>query len=201
MTKTGTEKKTVNYYNKNAKVWAFTHHGYEEASYWQNEMERFHELLPVGKILEVGSGSGKDAEMLKKMGYEYVGTDASEGLIKVARKRNPKVTFRNVGVYDLDFPKHEFDGFWTVATLLHIPKNRIDKALKKIKTQIKPGGIGFITMKAGVGEKEDPDTGRWFAYYSRDEFQKVLERNGYRVVEEKSSKGEKNLWLCFWVKV
>lgn len=201
MMRTDKEKQTVKYYDKKAEAWANTHHGFEEVSYWQSEMERFHELLPSGKVLEIGSGSGKDAESLIKMGYDYTGTDASEGLLKVAKKRNPRATFKHVGVHDLDFSEHEFDGFWTVATLLHIPKDRTDEALQKIKTQIKSGGIGFITMKAGAGEREDPETGRWFAYYSKEGFQEVLERNGYQVIEEKNRQGEKDWWLCFWVKV
>lgn len=195
------ENQTVDYYDKKAEEWANAHHGFEEASYWQNEMERLHEFLPKGKILEIGSGSGKDAESLIKMGYDYIGTDASKGLLKVAQKRNPQTTFKHVGVYDLDFPEHEFDGFWTAATLLHIPKDRIDEALQKIKSQIKTGGFGFITMKAGAGERKDPKTGRWLAYYSKKEFQEVLERNGYQLIEENNRKGEKDWWLCFWVKV
>jgi len=200
MTTTDKEKQTVGYYDKKADDWASAHHGLEEASYWKSEMDKFHELLPSGKVLEIGSGAGKDAESLIKMGYEYTGTDASEGLLKVAQKRNPQATFKHIGVHDLDFPEHSFDGFWTAATLLHIPKDRVDKALQRIKTQVKPDGVGFITMKAGAGEREDPETGRWFAYYSKDEFQGVLERNGFKVVEEKSRKGEKDWWLCFWVK-
>lgn len=196
----GRLEQTIGYYNNAAEAWSVAHGGHEEASYWQGEMQRFHELLPTGKVLEIGSGAGKDASALIAMGYDYTGTDASAGLIKVASKRNPQAKFRNIAVHDLDFPKHEFDGFWTAATLLHIPKDKIDEALQKIKSQVKPGGVGFITMKEGTGEKEDPETGRWFAYYSKDEFQQVLEKNGYKVIEEKSRKGEKDWWLCFWVK-
>lgn len=194
------EKKTIDYYDQKAEEWATAHHGNEEVSYWQNEMEKFHKLLPDGKVLEIGSGPGKDASALLAMGYDYTGIDASEGLLRIARKRNPQATFKHIEVNDLDFPEHEFDGFWTVATLLHIPKSRIDEAMGKIKSQVRPGGIGFITMKAGAGEREDPETGRWFAYYSKDEFQEVLERNGYKIIEEMSRKGEKDWWLCFWVK-
>ena len=201
MSSTDREKQTVDFYDQKAEVWVAAHGGNEKTSSWQSEMERFHELLPSGKVLEIGSGAGKDAEALIKMGYEYTGTDASGGLIKIAQKRNPQATFRHVEVHELDIPEHKFDGFWTAATLLHIPKNRIDEALQRIKTQIKSGGIGFITMKAGAGEREDPETGRWYAFYSKEGFQAVLERNGFCVIEEKNRKGKKDWWLCFWVKV
>lgn len=200
MTLIDNEKKTVDYYNREAENWTKAHGGNEGASYWREEMERFHQLLPGGKVLEIGSGAGKDAAALIKMGYDYTGTDASEGLIKVAQERNPGAKFAHESVHELDFPEHEFDGFWTAATLLHIPKNRIDEALQRIKTQVKPEGIGFISVKQGEGEKTDEDTGRWFAYYKLDEFRDVLQRNGYEVKESSTRQGEKDTWLCYWVR-
>ena len=192
--------KTVDYYDNKAEAWTTSHGGHEEKSYWESEMRKFRELLPSGKVLEIGSGAGKDASALIALGYDYTGTDASEGLIKVAQKRNPKANFRNVAVHDLDFPEHSFDGFWTAATLLHIPKDKIDDALQKIKSQVKPDGVGFVSMKAGAGEREDPETGRWFAYYSQEGFREVLERNGYKVVEQETRKGEKDWWLVYYVR-
>jgi len=162
-------------------------------------MVRFHQLLPSGKVLEIGSGAGKDAASLIQIGYDYTGTDASGGLIRVAQKRNPEATFKKVSVYDLDFPEQSFDGFWTAATLLHIPKDKIDDALTKIRSQVKVGGVGFISLKEGEGEREDKNTGRWFSYYSQEEFSEVLERNGFKVADFASREGEKDTWLCFWV--
>ena len=67
-------------------------------------MEKYHELLPGGKVLEVGSGAGKEAAALIGMGYEYTGADASKGLIALAQQRNPTAAFKNVAVEELDFP-------------------------------------------------------------------------------------------------
>jgi len=106
-----------------------------------------------------------------------------------------------MGVHDLDFPAGEFDGFWAAAVLLHIPKERIDEALKKIKKVVKPSGVGFISVKQGEGEKTDEATGRWFAYYGQDEFTDVLRKNGYKVLEAgiRPTEGE-TTWLTFFVK-
>ena len=200
MTLTDREKQTVDYYDRDAKGWMKAHGGNEGESYWKEEMERFHQLLPEGKVLEIGSGAGKDAAALIAMGYDYTGTDASKGLIKVAQKRNPGAKFEHVGVHELSFPKHEFDGFWTADTLLHIPKDRIDEALQKINTQVKPEGIGFISVKQGEGERIDEVTGRWFAYYNLGEFSGALKRNGYRIEESSTRQGEKDKWLLYWVR-
>lgn len=193
--------KTIDYYDREAESWSAAHHGNEADSYWEDEMGKFHELLPSGKILEIGSGTGKDAAALIAMGYDYVGTDASKGLLQMARKRNPKASFFLKGVEELDFPEDEFDGFWSAATLLHIPKDRIDNALTSIKKQIRPGGVGFISVKQGEGERVDKLTGRWFAYYSQGGFADILGRNGYEVVESKVKPTEgETTWLIYFVK-
>lgn len=194
------EKKTVDYYDSFAEAWAAGHGGNEGASYWQTEMARFHELLPGRKVLEIGSGAGTDAAALMAMGYDYTGTDASKGLLQVARKRNPTARLLNVTVHDLDFGVEKFDGFWTAATLLHIPKTRIDEALVRIKGVIKPGGVGFISLKQGEGEKTSIETGRWFAYYGEAEFREVLGRSGYKTVEVQVRPGEEDTWLAFFVR-
>jgi SAM-dependent methyltransferase len=200
MTLTYKEKQTVDYYDRKAPDWTAAHGGYKGASYWTTEMARFHELLPSGKVLEIGSGAGKDAAALLAMGYDYTGTDASAGLINVAQKRNPQAKFICQAVHDLDFPEGNFDGFWTAATLLHIPKDKIGSALEKIKSNMKVDGIGFISVIQGEGERTDPDTGRLFSYYSEDEFANVLKTNGYEVVESKVRAGEKDTWLIYFVR-
>lgn len=200
MTNVDKEQKTVDYYDRKAEDWVSKHGGNEGESYWKEEMERFHELIPTGKVLEIGSGAGKDAAALIVLGYDYIGTDASSGLLKIAEKRNPKAGFIHKRVEDLDFPKGSFDGFWTAATLLHIPKDKIDSVLKTIKKQIKPGGVGFISVKQGEDEGVDKSTGRWFAYYEQGEFTKILNRNDYKVVEQRVRPTEGDtIWLVFYV--
>lgn len=194
------EKKTISYYDRSAPDWTVAHGGNEGPSYWQVEMERFNVLLPKGKVLEIGSGAGKDAAALIGMGYDYTGTDASNGLINVAKTRNPNERFINVPVDELDFGDEKFDGFWTAATLLHIPKEAIDCSLQHIKSTLKAGAVGFISLKKGEGEKTDEATGRWFAYYSEPEFREVLSRNHYEVLEAKERVEEKDTWLVFYVK-
>lgn len=182
------EGQTLAAYNAHATAWSTVHH---DQGWWKSEIERLKQLLPSGKILEIGSGSGRDALDLTATGYEYVGTDIADGLLEVARKNAPGLTFFKQSVYDLDFPAKSFDGFWCCATLLHVPKARIDEALQRIYRLIKAGGFGFISVKPGESERVILDdfaqgkSGRFFAFYSMSEFHAVLERNGFEVVEER----------------
>ena len=202
---TPAEQLTIKTYNSNAVAWAKKH---STPAYWAEEMAIFKKLLPKGKILEIGAGGGRDAQELIKLGYDYVGIDVAEKLLAEAKKLNPTATFLHQTIYDLDFSKNSFDGFWTSATLLHIPKSRIKTALGKIHTVIKSGGIGFISIKQGKGEKieqDEPqlpgDRRRLFAYYSQDEFRKILEDNSYQVIESHIKPiSERTTWLIYFVK-
>lgn len=192
------EEKTIKFYNTKASDWVAAH---STARFWGEQLDRFHNLLPSGKVLEIGTGGGRDAKELIALGYDYVGTDISDGLLDEARKYNPNTQFLKQSVYELSFPKDTFDGFWASAVLLHIPKDRINEALGKIHNVVKPNGLGFISLKQGEDESPD-DSGRFFAYYAEREFSKILSENKFEVIEYKTvPMSEKTVWLAYLVRV
>lgn len=203
MSLTPEELTTKQTYDQTASTWSGVH---RSKGFWATEMENFHRLLPNGKILEIGSGGGRDAKELIELGYEYVGTDISTGLIEVARQNLPNEAFYNQSVYDLDFEGEKFDGFWASAVLLHIPKDRIGETLERIKNVVAARAIGFISLKDGVGEKVERDEidgkqlERFFSYWQKEEFARVLQENGYTVADYLyHPMSEKTRWHCFFV--
>jgi len=191
---------TVKYYDQEANSWSASHGGDDKESWWKDEMLRFNEYLPSGKVIEIGSGVGKDAQALISFGYDYVGTDASIGLIKLAKQRNPSAQFIQKYAHELDPSFGEFDGFWASAVLLHIPRNEIETSLFAISSVLRNEGVGFITMKEGEGERIEKKTGRLFTYYKEEEFRDVLESTGFSVLEVGRRDTEKDNWLIYYVK-
>src|SRR3989344_2163605 len=196
---TNAEQQTVDSYNRYGKRWSADHLDF---SFWEKELKRLKKYLPDGKILEIGSGGGRDAKELIKAGYDYLGTDISKGLLNSARENNPGVKFILKSVYDLDFPDNTFDGFWACAVLLHIPKTRIDEALKQLYKVTKSTGVGFISVKKGGGERftvEPPPNGkRFFAFYSLKEFERKLRNNAFEILySEERKKTAKTTWLVY----
>jgi ubiquinone/menaquinone biosynthesis C-methylase UbiE len=179
--------------------------------FWRLELEQFKKLLLSGKVLDVGCGGGRDALLLKSEGYQYVGVDLSAEMLAQAKELIPDADFRQMDMYSLDFPAGSFDGFWAAASLLHIPKRNVTSALSEIKRVVKSGGIGFIAIKEGDGEKVVQGSFDWderfFAFYHDDEFQDVLKKNSFEILEHSRStfdyKPPKNLtvWLVYFVKV
>jgi ubiquinone/menaquinone biosynthesis C-methylase UbiE len=200
-------KPTIDAYNKIADDF----HQRNAVSILNKEYDIFSEFEGDNKnIVEIGCGTGRDAVELIKRGFEYVGIDASEEMLKIAQKRAPDAKFRVGDFYKLDFPAESFDGFWAAAAFLHVPKSEIDLVIAEAKRILKPHGIGFITVK----EKTTMDEGiieeakgggiqRYFAFYDQDEFKEILERNGFeilKIMRQQEDDKIKTRWVEFFVK-
>lgn len=195
------EKITKESYDSVAARWADTH---KMPKFWQESFDKFYELLPSGRVLEIGCGSGRDARELIEHGYKYMGTDISAPQLEQARQNNPGAFFEQVNLYDLDF-QEQFDGFWAAAVLIHVPKNRIDEAIEAIKRNMKAKAVGFIAMKEGEGERIETkdyleDTPYYFVYWQRSEFREVLKSHGMSsLYEGYIPMSERSKWLTYIV--
>ena len=198
------EQETIDAYNQNASAFSKSRN---KVGAWLEEKQKLKTLLKQGKILDIGCGSGRDAKELINLGFEYIGIDYSEKLLEESRKNNPGVLFLKQSVYELDFPKNSFDSFWACAILLHMPKDKINNALKSIHGVMKTGAIGCITLKKGEGEKfvDDDHSGiqykRFFSFYQQDEFINILNRNNFDVLESYEKDRSNKKWLVFFVSV
>ena len=80
------EEGTINYYDTHALEWSEKHGLDGRNLHFLEDMKYFFEFLPEGRVLEIGSGHGGDAiRLLKHYGIEnYIGADASRGLLRIA---------------------------------------------------------------------------------------------------------------------
>jgi SAM-dependent methyltransferase len=98
-------------------------------------------LLPPApaNILEFGCGKGHVAKQLESLGYNVTAFDPSEKSIEQAKKNGVNATVQDLLTYETDT---KFDVVIGVLVLHHIPE--ITKALEKIKSILKPGGLLLI---------------------------------------------------------
>jgi SAM-dependent methyltransferase len=185
------EKGTLDYYNQTAEKF----HTNRTPNYWESELKIFHELLPSGKILEIGCGSGIEAKKLIDQGYTYVGLDNSLSMLKIAKANLPEGNFVCADLRDSSI-NGKFDGFLAIASLLHISKNEMLPALATIKEYLSPQAIGIIVMKQGEGE-ETNDRGQFYNYYSPDEYSHVLKQVGF-TIEQFSIRPDRNHDYLFY---
>ncbi len=196
MTYTELEQATIDYYERTALEWDAQH---RTDRYWREAFDKFGALLPrPAKIIEVGCGGGRDAlTLVKEFSFDYVGTDISARMLEQARINLPGSKFVQSGVYDLasHFPAGEFDGFWSAACLLHIPRQRMPAALAAIRYVLKENGVGFISLKRGDGEEVDQETGRFFSYYQPDDLKTIITTNGLEVLEMYEMMSNHTVWV------
>lgn len=196
------QSKTLDTYERIAKDWS----SLREKDFWQEELQQFHTLLPHGKILEVGSGSGRDAKYFLSLGYEYRGYDNSPSFVQIASENNPTGLFQLWSLTEPDFTsEYDFDGFWWCAVFVHIPKKEMNYVLSNCISHLKKGAIWFISMQywkgEGVANRVLP-TGesydRFFSYYSEMEYAHVLESQGLTILKISRNQFEPEKWMGFF---
>lgn len=191
-------------YQKAASNWDKYH---PDNSFYQNIFAQFRKHLKMGTVLEVGCGTARDAEMIIKAGYTYIGTDAVGEFIDIAKAKFPDQTFYVSSVHDL--PKLDLgkiDAFWASAVLLHLPRKQMSSALKILKNLTSPHSLGMISIQEGAGEilelgNEKTDSeGRLFVYYTDHEFRQLLSKSGFKVLFfQRSQRSDRNNWLRYLV--
>ena len=127
-------------------------------------------------------------------------------MIDLLKQNNPTGIFYCCEMHELDhLSEKEFDGFWAVASLLHISKKSIGIVIQKINQKLKKDGIGFISIKKGNQEMLDQelryehDFLRFYALYTMEEFTRILEKNEFKILEKFEKLKGKNTWLCIFV--
>lgn len=163
--------------------------------WWVEGTRMFASRLRSGQtVLDVGCGSGIKSAYLADKGFEVVGIDISERMIKIARREYPYVAFR---VHDMRHASRlgcTFDAVFAQASLLHIPKFDVKRVLLDWWKVLQPNGVLYVAVKgihAGRPAEEtrrEDDYGyaydRFFSYFSPEELGTLLEWAGFRILEE-----------------
>lgn len=99
------------------------------------------EHCPPGSALDVGCGTGALAARLADLGYEMVGVDPSEGMLRVLAERKSRVRGVRGSGTSLEFPDDSFDLVLSVAVMHHIAApDDVRRTLAEMVRVTKPGG-------------------------------------------------------------
>ncbi|MEM7536690.1 MAG: class I SAM-dependent methyltransferase [Chloroflexota bacterium] len=137
-----------------------------------------------GCVLDVGCGTGRDVQYFETHRVQAVGMDLSMNMLAYAAGcvSSPVV---QMNMRDLAFADHTFDGIYSCASLLHIPKAQVPACLREMKRILKPEGMLIIRLQQGDGEvwNEGYMEGvkRFFARYTEAEMCAMLNDCGLDV--------------------
>lgn len=164
------------------------------------------ELAPHAKVLDLGCGPGVESKKLADRDFETYGFDFSDELLIIAKQEVPNASFVQGDMLEqFPYETNYFDGVFAKASLLHIPKERMDDVLREIVRVLKKGGILHVALKMGDGEKHvaEDDYGysyeRFFAYWQPDELRTLFASHQLAVVAEGTwtNPGKKTVWLKY----
>ncbi len=142
--------------------------------------------MPQAKVVEIGCGDGRDAAAIVTKTDNYVGFDPSRGMIALARKRLPKVSFEISDALSFDYPDNT-DIIFAFSSLLHIPIEDLKKVIEKVSRSLRSGGLLYITLKESdtyeERVKEDQFGSRVFYYYSTEDIIAASNNHFDKVIE------------------
>ncbi|MEO8105229.1 MAG: class I SAM-dependent methyltransferase [Candidatus Saccharibacteria bacterium] len=135
------------------------------------------------KILEIGSGSGKDADYFTSRGYALELTDASRGFVDHLNKTGRNARLLNAITDDLGFG---YDMVFADAVFLHFNRVQLKDVLEKVYEALKPSARIAFSLKAGRGEEiteRKLDVPRYFCFWEAEDIQKLLTSIGFKDVD------------------
>jgi|SRR3989338_6877246 len=169
------------------------------------ESRFFISLLNRGnRVLDLGCGSGRDSKIFADKGFKVTGVDLSSKMIKKARKEIKNAEFKVVDIEALKFGKNSFDGIWANASLLHIPKRKLDSVIETLSGILKNDGIMFIRVKSGDGESLEPDkrygnVKKFWHYFKKGELGSILIKHKLKILKsylkKRRTKDETHDWI------
>ena len=163
--------KTIDYYNSNA------------AQYFSNTVnvdmseccDRFLKyVVPSGRIIDIGAGSGRDINYFKDRGYVVESIDASEEMCHLAADYSgAEVSCERIQDW---YPQKKYDGIWANASLLHLSFSEIGEFVCRASDYLMPNGVFYLSMKTGIQTGSD-NNGRFFTDFSEEKVQQIVAKS------------------------
>lgn len=120
------------------------------------------------RLLELGSGPGRDGKFFKENGLSVVCTDLSSEMVSLCRDKGLEAYAMDF--LSIDFPKNSFDAVFALNSLLHVPKASIEAVFQKINHLMQPNGLFYMGVyggqdSEGIWSEDSHEPKRFFAYY------------------------------------
>jgi SAM-dependent methyltransferase len=149
---------------------------------YKAEIETIKTLLPRGKGLEVGVGSGRFA---KPLGIKY-GIEPSKNMAEIARKRGIEVL--EISAEEMDF-KEEFDYILMVTTICFV-KDPL-KTVQNCYKALKKGGyllIAFVDLNSPLGKmyEKNKQKSKFYknaTFFTKEDIINLMKKCGFKEFE------------------
>jgi demethylmenaquinone methyltransferase/2-methoxy-6-polyprenyl-1,4-benzoquinol methylase len=161
----------------------------------RDKVVNFTDARNGSKILDVATGTGKQAFAFAKKGYDVIGIDLSEAMLKVANKKNKygNVKFEVGDATNLPFEDNGFDVSCVSFGLHDMPLTIREKALKEMARVTKTKGtiviIDYALPKNRFGKFliyhfVKLYEGKYYSSFIKSDLEALLRKSGVEIKEE-----------------
>lgn len=145
-----------------------------------------------GKILEIGSGFGRDAGYITSRGFELECSDAVPNFVTILQEKGLNARLLNVLTDELGVG---YSMIFADGVLLHFSPEEFKAVIKKIHTALSSEGIFALSVKRGNGAvwtDEKLGAPRYFYYWQPEDLKDIMRECGFEWVDLMQSHTQHN---------
>ena len=154
--------------------------------WFQRPLTELQARLPSsGRVLDLGCGPGLESADLHDRGLLPVGVDGSRGMLQRTAKRCPQGDFVHGDMLSLPLANEAVDGVWASASLFHLAREDVGRALAEIHRVLRPGGAFYSSVSRGAGAGWVPGDHAaevFYTNYAEAEWAERLRAAGFTIV-------------------
>jgi SAM-dependent methyltransferase len=147
-------------------------------------------LLPHGSsVLDLGCGAGVPIARALAGWHNVTGVDASESMLRLARKAVPGARFLIGDILDVEFKAGSFDAAVLIFVLFHIPREQHGRVFERVRSWLRPGGYFLVTLsedaEAPYTEDDFFGTRMYWSNLGYQEYRDLLQDLGFDLIGER----------------
>lgn len=108
---------------------------------------------PARPVVDAGCGTGRMTRLLASLGVAVSGIDLSAGMIAVARRTSPELTFEAAELSDLPYADRQLGGVFAWYSIIHSPPGELPRIFAEFFRVLAPGGHALLSFQVGEGHR------------------------------------------------
>ena len=104
-------------------------------------------------VVDAGCGTGRMTGLLASQGVDVSGIDVSAGMISVARRTYPELSFGVAELADLPYADGQLGGVFAWYSIIHTPPEDLHRVFAEFFRVLAPGGHALLSFQVGEGHR------------------------------------------------
>ena len=154
-------------------------------------------MIPnAGRVLEIGSAHGRDADYIESKGFIIDRTDAAESFVEYMRSNGKEARLLDALT---DSFGTNYDMIYANAVLLHFAPEQSLKVIQKAYESLNNNGLLAFSVKIGNGSEWSSsklNAPRYFNYWAENDLREIISKTSFEIVfwEEGSTGHDNSDW-------